>query len=61
MGIVGLCAPPVAIGALVTGVISMNQCKQSGQEGEGMAIAGIVLGSIGILSMALIFGPLFWF
>lgn len=61
MGIVGLCMAPIAIGALVTGIISLNQCKQTGQEGEGMAITGIVLGSIGLLSLAFIFGPLFWF
>lgn len=35
--------------AIVLGVMGKNQIKQTGQSGEGMATAGIVLGAIGIV------------
>ena len=54
LGIVGLVlfvliVPPIL--ALVFGLVSLNQIKDSrgAQEGQGLAVAGIVLGSVGIL------------
>jgi hypothetical protein len=41
--------------ALVFGYIARNQIRQRGENGDGMAIAGLVLGWVGIGVLALIF------
>jgi Domain of unknown function (DUF4190) len=38
-----------AIAALILGLVSMRQLKQRAEGGRGMAIAGVVLGALGIL------------
>jgi uncharacterized membrane protein len=38
--------------ALVFGYVALGQIKQRGQTGRGMAIAGIVLGWVGIATLA---------
>ena len=38
------------IPALVLGIIALNQINTRGESGRGMAIAGIILGAIGILA-----------
>jgi hypothetical protein len=38
-----------AVLALIFGVVSLNQIRQRGEFGRGMAITGIVLGGLGIL------------
>ncbi len=51
-GIVGLipcCFTLPSIAALITGGIAMSKIKTSGQGGKGLAIAGLVMGGIGIL------------
>lgn len=40
--------------ALIFGYVAMNQIKQRNQSGRGMAIAGTVLGWVGVLLTALI-------
>lgn len=40
-----------AILALILGIVSLNQISRSGQSGKGLAIAGIVLGSVGIITL----------
>jgi hypothetical protein len=40
--------------ALVFGYVALRQIRESGQGGRGMAIAGTVLGWIGIASLVLI-------
>jgi Domain of unknown function (DUF4190) len=40
--------------ALIFGYIARRQIKQRGQNGDGMAIAGIVLGWVGIASLIVI-------
>ncbi|MBV9456071.1 MAG: DUF4190 domain-containing protein [Bradyrhizobium sp.] len=40
--------------ALILGIIALNQIKARGESGRGMAIAGIVLGAIGILGFIII-------
>ncbi|BDD83125.1 hypothetical protein TPB0596_28880 [Tsukamurella pulmonis] len=54
----GYVTPFLAIAAIVLGIIGMKQAKQTGQQGRGMAIAGIVLGSVYLvlLVIGLIFG-----
>lgn len=42
----GIATPLLAIAAIILGIIGINQTKQSGQQGRGMAIAGIVLGAL---------------
>jgi hypothetical protein len=42
------------IPALILGIIALNQIKTRGESGRGMAIAGIVLGAIGILGFIII-------
>ena len=52
-GIVGLaCCQLVSVAALVMGIVSLGQIKANPeQEGRGMAIAGIVLGCIGLAAL----------
>lgn len=40
--------------AVITGVIALSQISKRGQGGRGMAIAGIVLGAVGLLGAILI-------
>lgn len=49
-GILGLCTGIVSIVAVIFGHISLGQIKRSGnmEQGRGMAIAGLILGYIGI-------------
>jgi hypothetical protein len=50
-----------AVGAVVTGHIAMRQIRRTGEDGNGMAIAGLVLGYLNILFsllMLAIFGTL---
>jgi hypothetical protein len=35
--------------AVVLGVLAKNQIKQTGQNGDGLATAGIVIGAIGVI------------
>ena len=48
----------LGIAAIVMGVIAMKQTKQTGQQGRGMAIAGVVLGGVylALFVIGLIFG-----
>ena len=43
-----------AILAIVFGFVSMNQIKRSGENGRGLATAGVVLGFLGILGGLLV-------
>jgi Domain of unknown function (DUF4190) len=40
---------------LVFGFIALNQIKQSGQSGRGMAIAGIVIGALAVVAFIALF------
>ncbi|MDA1358260.1 DUF4190 domain-containing protein [Glycomyces luteolus] len=46
-GIVGVCSP-IGILALIFGNIAKRQIRETGDQGDGMATAGIVLGWIGV-------------
>jgi Domain of unknown function (DUF4190) len=39
---------PASIAAVIMGHIARRQIKQNGESGDGMAVAGLVLGWIGI-------------
>jgi predicted acyltransferase len=49
-----LCCVGSIIG-VVLGVIALNQIKQNQEGGQGLAIAGIVVGGVGLL-----LGLIFW-
>jgi hypothetical protein len=49
-----ICAGILAVGAIVTGIIGMGQTKKTGEKGKGLAIGGLVMGILGILSACLI-------
>ena len=56
--VLGLCCWPLgiiaSIAALITGFLGLKQSDASGGSGRGMAIAGLVLGGIGILLAVLV-------
>ncbi|KAB2341283.1 DUF4190 domain-containing protein [Actinomadura rudentiformis] len=39
-----------SIGAIITGIVALSQTRRTGQPGRGLAVAGIVLGAIGVLT-----------
>ena len=39
-----------SIAAVITGHIALNQIKRTGEKGRGLAIAGLVLGYLGLIS-----------
>ena len=49
-GVLGL----AGIVAVILGVVALNQIKQTGQDGRGLAIGGIVIGGIDILLAAIV-------
>jgi hypothetical protein len=55
MGIAGLIIPLIGIGAIVTGIMALNDFKEEPNryKGKGMANAGIVLGSIATIFMVI--------
>jgi prepilin-type processing-associated H-X9-DG protein len=56
LGIVGLafCGPFLGIPAIVIGIIALNRIGSKGQEGKGMAIAGITTGAVSFINIATI-------
>ena len=44
----------LAIPALVLGLVGLRQVSTRGEQGRGMAIAGIVLGGLGIMYFAFV-------
>jgi hypothetical protein len=43
-----------AIVGIVLGIIAINQIKQSGEEGRGLAIAGIIIGAVTLLLVTVV-------
>jgi hypothetical protein len=43
-----------SLGALICGIIARKQIKKTGEQGMGLAIAGIVLGAIGTASLVVV-------
>ena len=50
MGIVGVCNP-ISILGLIFGMVAKRQIAERGEQGDGFATAGIVLGWIGVASV----------
>jgi len=48
----------VSLAAIITGHIALNQIKKTGEQGRGLAIAGLVLGYIGLVVGIIII--IFW-
>jgi hypothetical protein len=59
LGIIGLILWPLAFLALTFGIVGKVQTSRSRQPGGGLAIAGIVLGSLVMLVGLAILGVLF--
>jgi hypothetical protein len=49
-----LCCQIGAIVGIILGIVALNQIKQTNQDGRGLAIAGIVIGGLGV-AVTLIF------
>lgn len=50
VGIIGICNP-IGILALIFGMTAKKQIRETGEQGEGFAVTGIVLGWIGVASV----------
>ncbi len=55
MGILGFCMWVPSVLAIVFGIIARNQCRERHEAGEGMAMAGIVMGVIVVVITILYF------
>ncbi len=55
-GIAGLILIPIIspIAALITGIIALSQIGKNKEQGKGIAVAGVVLGGVGIIFIPLI-------
>ena len=47
-GLIGFCFPPLGIVAMILGIVFLNQSRD-GQSGRGMALAGTILGAVGLV------------
>lgn len=47
--IVGVCCGIGSIVGIILGIVAMNQIKKTGENGHGLAIAGIVVGVLSLL------------
>lgn len=54
-----LCGVPSLVGVIL-GHVSMKQIKGSGEEGRGMAVAGLVLSYLGVILWTLFLWGWFW-
>ena len=63
VGILSLfcCGVVLGVGAIVLGLLARNEISASGgtQGGSGMALAGIILGAVGVLSNIVLWGYLY--
>lgn len=59
VGIIGICNP-IGILALIFGMTAKKQIRETGEQGEGFAVTGIVLGWIGVASVVFCFLPVFY-
>lgn len=48
----------ISLGAVITGHIALSQIKKTGENGRGLAIAGLVLGYLGLV--AGLIGTIIW-
>ncbi len=46
LSLVGLCTGITAILGIIFGIVGRNQCREKNEKGEGMAIAGIIIGAV---------------
>ena len=52
-----LCGVPSIVGAIL-GHLALNQIKQTGEEGRGMALAGVIIGWVAFVLSVLVIVPL---
>jgi hypothetical protein len=44
-----IAGPFAGIPAVILGIMSLGQVRQTGEDGHGMAVAGIILGIVGLI------------
>jgi hypothetical protein len=54
LGLVGIIFFPLAITGIVLGIVALRQVRRTGQKGRGLAIAGVVLGSLWVALTAIL-------
>ncbi|MCW1958314.1 MAG: DUF4190 domain-containing protein, partial [Mycobacterium sp.] len=55
-GLLPFCGFLFSIAGIVTGAIAMGQVKRTGQDGYGLAVAGLAIGVITLLLAIIMFG-----
>ena len=45
----------LSLGAVITGHISLNQIKKTGEQGNVLAIIGLILGYLGVVTSIIVF------
>jgi hypothetical protein len=64
VGLVGILPIIGSIGGVVTGHISLHQLKTNGENGRGMALAGTIIGYVGLalwaIGLIVVFSLLAW-
>lgn len=68
MAIVSICCaagqllvgPPSAIAAVICGHIARGQIRRTGEDGDGLALAGLLIGYAGLALAVLVVLALFW-
>jgi uncharacterized protein DUF4190 len=49
-----LAGPLAGVPAIILGIMSMRQIRQTGEDGNGMAVTGLVLGIVGVIATILV-------
>ena len=49
-----LAGPLAGVPAIILGIMSMRQIRQTGEDGNGMAVTGLVLGIVGVIATVLV-------
>jgi hypothetical protein len=62
LALVGLFASPLLVPAIIFGAVAMSQTgKDSSLGGKGLAVAGFVIGIVGVVVWLIVLAVLFWF
>ena len=49
MGVFTCCCGIPSVLGVVLGMVAMKQTKRTGQEGYGLALAGVIIGAVGLV------------
>ncbi|WP_037160606.1 DUF4190 domain-containing protein [Rhodococcoides fascians] len=59
-GVVGLFTGLVGFVAIVLGHIARSQIKRTGEDGAGIALAGLILGYVSVVLLFVVIAVFFW-